>query len=427
MLKLFFRQILKHKYQLFVIIIFWVAAGYYIFKYNHIFFAQLTNYFSFTPERGIENPQKAYQYFKKAQDTLEEGNASWYCTVYETESCKLQKYKGKVRLDLMKASCQYIPVINKYDMDYFRPHWYEKITRWNLNSNRLLQEKKITDLTEPVIYWEENSGKARKALKHLLDAINYAYVIEPSVIGDKNAKSIVIPKELENVSEALCMTMPGKLAWGDYIEHLENVKFYYLFPEEDKKNYSHVIPAVKEEIVIKALKGDDRYLNALLHYSAGSLPSSGNPVDCAYGPFRLACSSPIEALKLYQKLLYIQPEKAAFYRLRLGQINSLRIHTGEETDILRKAIEDLNFAAKNSATENDARINLARLYNRLKKHKEAYNELRILYYRLPMNSELNSLFRNTLIGMGQHMAADCFSEQSETVYGKRTHCQNFKP
>jgi len=428
MFKLILRQLAKHWKGLIPVSILWIICGYYILENKHDFLTTLSHWFINLPEPGTQNQARAYEYVKKAMDRIEKGQTGFFCRNFDTDSCiQERKRTGNIRLDLMQKACRYITGKYRGD-DAYRTHWLEKLENWNLNIRTDTSRRSIdSDNTiVPEHYWKTHRDTVMESLKSLIDAMNYAYEISPSARGEIKGKTWIIPELITEYSEALCMDIPGILAWGDYIEFQEVRAFRSIKKEKPDFEKDYIYPAEQEMLVLKKLKNNPEYILSLKKYSAGNPPSRGDLESCNRGPYRLACLSPPEATKVINKLLYISPEhELPGYRLNLGLIYLMRTNAGEKK-YLEKSLDNLSEASRSHSTERDARIVMTKIYLKKRDFKQAYDQIKHLHLMTPRNNEYKKLVRLTLIGMGRFADADCFSVMAKLEFGKRVHCRKLE-
>ena len=428
MLNLILRQLAKHWKGLLPVCVIWIICGYYILDYKHDLLTTLSHWFINLPEPGTQNQARAYEYVKTARERIKKGRTGFFCRTFDTEGCKEERIlEGNIRLDLMRKACRHISGKYKGD-DAYRTHWLEKLEEWNL-INKTDSSRQSIDSDNTIVpehYWKTNKDNVMESLKDLIDAMNYAYEISPSARGEIRGKTWIIPELITKYSEALCMDIPGILAWGDYIEFQEIRAFRSIKKEKPDFEKEYIYPAEQEMRILQKLKYNPKYILALKKYSAGSPPSRGNLENCKRGPYRLSCLSQPEAIKIINKLLYISPEhELPGYRLNLGLIYLMRVNAGER-NFLEKSLDNLYEASSNHGTEREARIIMTGIFLRKKDFKQAYDQIKQLQLIPPRNKEYRKLVRLTLIGLGRFTDADCFSDMSKLEFGKRAHCRKLE-
>ena len=435
MFKLILRQVGKHWKGLLPLAIVWILAGYYFYYNKHTFLSRISGWFVELPGPGQQNPVRAFTYVQQARERLRDGNVGTYCTTFESESCAGEfRRLGQIRLDLMARACRNIPARYRGRVEAHRPHWLKKLREWNLLTQ---SEESVPggvdpeDIVEPEEYWKNNRLLVLRSLKDLVDAMAFAYEINPTDLGEQTGKTILLPEEITKYSRALCADELGILAWGDYVEFLELQAYQKIKKRNPEFEKNFIYPVERELLVLEELKNNRTYIKALLNYTAGDTPSEGaERTVCGGSDYRLSCISPAEAGVVYNKLLYILPDAdQLIYRLKLSHLYLLRNSRGEK-GFIEPALDNLEWAAQGAyGTEREARLGLTRVFLMQNDYERAYEQTRLLYLAGARSQNFRRLFRLTLMGLNRHRDADCFAEYSKLSYGLRAHCKklNFAP
>ena len=430
MIKLFLRQFVKHWYALIPILFLWILGGILIFNSKDETLIVLSRWFSSLPAPGRQKPMKALPLVLKAMERTGKEKPGILCGLYETESCRRKKGRVKIRLDLMRKACAFIPVKHYDTEDVYKPHWLKKRREWTIGGplgGVRTGGIRPDELVEPREYWEQHMPDVLASLKDLIDASEYAYEITARNRGEARGKTWIIPDLLARYARALCLDDIALMIWGDYASFQENRAYNKLKNEDPDFAGEFIFPRDRELRVLAKLVHDNRYRLALEEYSRGTAPDAGVRVACFQGPARLACFSPDEARMAYNKLLYILPEPyQAGYRLKLGLLYMMLGRQGKK-NYLNKALDHLSEAARDNAYVIRARMNMARVYILQDKYRLAREEVRQLRLVQAQGKEYRDIVRLTLMGMGEYKNADCFSDMAGSSYGVKERCKNFRP
>ena len=193
MLRLIFRQILKHRLPLLILTVVWVVGGTLIFQNSHRMLAWLSRATVDLPEPGKEDPVRAMSYLQSARDRVRD-----------------------VRLDLMARTCtEFLPLQYTGDARDYRPHWLDRLSEWQIQTEDGLET------VEPDRYWSQHVDDVLLALRDALSALQFAYEIDARDLGTAGEPTIVVADEVASLAEAACRPQLAMLAYGDYAEFLE--------------------------------------------------------------------------------------------------------------------------------------------------------------------------------------------------------------
>lgn len=406
MIRLLWRQLLKHRIAFSSILLVWVVSGLLLANFHHQLLTGFSHLLAGLPEKGQQDPEEAHAYILSAE----------------------QRLKDQVRLDLMANACRQIPLHMRQDIEAYRPHWVEKIKHWNLSPENVYEAGQVV---EPDGYWHEHAQVTRDALKDLVDAISYAYEVRPEDVGEAEGATIIVAERLAQVARAVCREDLAILAWGDYVEFLEVQAYHELLQQHPEYDTGYIFPSEKEVLVLESLKQNPFYLRALREYLAGSPPAPDELSICSSG-MRLSCVSSPEAIRVYQKLLYAAPDdEGAVIRLNLGRLHllqSLRYPNAGKHRTM--ALNYFTHAAGDKRTEESARMAMASILLQQKNFSEAYRQLQQLSQlnrnRTSINKEFRDIARLTLMGLGRFTDADCFADMAELPHGRRYHCRKLE-
>ena len=415
MLRLILRQLAKHRGPILALVVVWSILGYFIVSYRHVWFSAIARSLVDLPEPGTQDPVRAYSYVDAALErNRDEG----------------------IELDLMIQACEdFLPYSYHGDVAAFRPHWLEKLEHWRLHEQPTDEEVGLDyQAVEPDLYWQEHRESVLSGVRDLSNALDYAYEIEPGDLGETEGQNILVAALFERFARAVCQEEQGRLAWGDYVSFQEDRAWRTVRSRNPDIDPQTVQPATRRRLILEQLRGQDRYEDALRHYAAGSPPTQGDLSVCRDGVFRLVCVAPLETIEVYEKLLAVSvSEQVPRYHLDLGRTYLVQARYGEPEQKqarIELARDHFLVAATSRQTEQDARLELIRLYLAERDYASAYEELRQLqlFSRQPgfQLDEYRRLARTTLMGMGRHADADCFAEMSDLSYGPRPHCENLQ-
>lgn len=445
MIKILFRQIFKRWRGLLPVFIIWTVAGYLIFSDQHRFlnlfipldpgeqlsypdkhtvFRKLAWILSGIPEPGSQDPETAYfDYILPAREILSENGTGFFCRMASFVGlCEVDSGIETVRLDLMAEACDRIPV-GSVPMDSdFRPHWLEKIEKYDINP-----DSSVRQLVEPDEYWQENHEKVLTALRKAVQAMDYAYEIPTSVHQEAGSPTILVPEFVDRLASAVCRDEIGNLAWGDYV-HFQEVRAFNRLEKEEVKDieYRYLHPSEKDLLILNSLQESYEYIRALKEYSGSIVPDPWQPFGCG-NEFLLACYAPEEARDIFNRLLYYSSrrERPSLY-LKLGRIH-LSLYRKYGSEHLDKALDYFTGASKSFDTEREARFSITRIYLKSGDYDRAHGQLiklsQIMKNRGGEDREFRNLARLTLMGLGRFRDADCYADMSELSFGKRPHCE----
>lgn len=440
MLRIVFRQLLKHWKTMLPVNLVWIIGGYFIFSNNHTYWKELldtinpghkeeytlpnkhtilkdlSQFLVHFPEPGTENPKKAYfSYVRPALNRLKFTHKKLLCYLPSILYRCSPSERGEIpiRLDLMTKACAFIPSTSHMSDLKLQPHWLATLKEWSLSPG----EDSITGDTEmasPVEYWKENQGIVLESLQDMINALSYAYVIPPEV-HNESENAIVIPQAISRISAAVCKPELGVLAFGDFARHLE-VHAFRIREEAQNPHKSELrtYPTEKEILGFTELGKNPYYKIALNRYLSGGVPDPLSPELCRGHNFILSCYSPSEALKTYRKLLYFsdESEKPNIF-LNMGKLYLFRSLKNDDRKDLKMALRFLYGATRHPAVEKEGRILMIRIYLKEQDYRKAYDQLSqlsLVYRDRGMgDGEFRELARLTLIGVGRFRDADCFS------------------
>lgn len=407
MLKLIWRQFYKNKQRLIPVILLWILCGYFIFQYQHFWFASLSRWWLDLPVAGEQKPHKAFSYYLQAVQTIED---------------------NRIDLKLMNQSCEdFLPLKYQQDIKDFRPHWLSKLKNWE---NRKLTETGSLDSrsVEPDTYWKQNQGHVLQSLKALLDAMNYAWEIEPEVHEIKNTKMILIPALFSKYARAVCQPGLSRLVWGDYARFQEQRAWLILEKKDGKLTQFDFNSLHQRKIILEQLNQVPLYKQALQEYVAGAPPEEGKTGGCRSRIFNLSCAAPLDAIEVYQKLIIVSaPNDSAYYHLNLAKTAWYAASlSSKDPELLKLTDEHLNYSLKYRQTERESLFALARLELQNNNLNQSYEYLKRLSIQSRQKNfpiqEFNELARTILIQLDRFSEADCYAPMSQLKYGRRSHC-----
>lgn len=394
---------MKHWAGLGLVVLVWITAGFFIFKYKDNLLVILSRLTVHLPEPGEQDPKQALVYVNRAVDRVE---------------------SSSIRLDLMKKACHVFPAKYRGDTELYRPHWLEKIRDWNAGT------AEEDDLVEPDDYWKENRSTVIASIQDLLSALAYAYEVPW-----KDQKMFLLPELVSEYAAAVCMPEIGMLAWGDYTEFAE-ARAWKTLEKDPYIGNRHLYLQEKDLFILNELRSVPSYFLALQKYLGGPAPSPDTFIRCEHGAPILPCMAPEEAEKVYNRLIYLAGKRdLPFLRLGMGRMHLLLFSRHPDPSLLENAADDFTGAMGNSGTDIPARLGLARsclLYadagktDYLKKSYDALKSIREQSDRSPDSIEFRRLMRLTLSRMHRFRDADCFSDLSDIKFGERQHCMDLK-
>ncbi len=438
MLRLIFRQILKHKWPLLILSCVWLGAGYFLFQNSHKMLAWLVRITVSLPDPGRQDPMEALGYINEARERVE-----------------------PVRLDLMARTCtEFLPLRYTGSPEDFRPHWLEKLDAWQV------QTDDGRTPVEPDLYWSQNIDAVLSALRDAVSAMQFAYEITGADQGEPTLETTLVPDLVAELARAACRPEVAMLAYGDYARFQEDRAWLQLTGGRTSRENAGPAPTLadlgpteRERMILEKLTGVPEYIRSLRLYLGGPPVDPADPTACdgrmgggeqdlpaGAADLRLACVAPTEALSIYAKLLQVSPTTDAPALNRdagLVRLMAARRAAGDAAEAHRAAaIQHFTIASGSYATEFDARMELARLYLARATELEqigrkdgaaqyyglAHDEVRqlaLLSRRRDFREEdFRGLARRTLMGLGRFRDADCYSNMSSNRYGTRSHCLN---
>lgn len=391
MLRLIFRQILKHKYPLLAVMLVWVVGGYYIFSIRHDLLSFVYRMASDHPIGTEQHPERAYfDYLRPALERIE---------------------KNEIRLATMKRACLRTGVSHPSLEEFYRPHWLENINAWAEESGIRNNLMAIPEADE---YWIKHRNDVSNSLMEAVEALSHSYEIPPGTIDENQRNTILIPAIVQDLAEALCDNRIGIFAWGDYISFLEARAYRQVVQTMPDFETMYPFPSEQDVFTLERLRGNRNYITALENYVAGGVPE--RPSMCVSMTFRLVCAAPQEAIRIYNRRLYYSSmeDQRAGLHLNFGKL--YRFLAAENRDYLNNALEQFTGATRRAHTEQEARKAIIRIYLERQETEKAYTELRQLSLtyteRGLENREFRNLARTTLIQLGRFRDADCYSEMA---------------
>ena len=425
MFKLFLRQLKKHRAGLIPVAIVWILGGYVIFTNHHACLATLSRWTVTLPGPGEQRPAAAMQYVEAARELIAD---------------------DEIRLDLMHKMCNRHELRQADERDLYRPHWLEKIRSWNL-----AEPGSPSRVVEPSEYWDEHRATVLDALRSAVNAQALAFEITPGDLGLPEGETILVPAEVARYARAVCRPQIAVLAWGDYVEFQEVRAFQKLQTGEPELAENYAYPAEQQILILSALQEDPNYLRALREYGAGEPPLPEVGGTCADGNFRLACGAPLEAVKVLNKQLYFAPARSRpLLHLRLGALHRVLERETSDPQHLGRALDHYAGATESAPTEEEGRLNLARIFLMLADRSrtaspDAGREHRLYYERAYeelkqislikkgqglTDDEFRELARHILIGLDRFRDADCFADLAHPTPGTdgltRPHCKDLR-
>ncbi|MBX7057563.1 MAG: hypothetical protein K1X75_05810 [Leptospirales bacterium] len=412
MLRLIWRQILRHKLALGLVALLWIGAGALVFGNRDAFFAWLSALFVNLPPPGEQRPEAAWSYFQRAEQRLQDEH---------------------IDLGIMERSCEdYLPRRFSGDVNRFRPDWLERLQHWKISGAEAGSGLESA-IAQPDQYWQDNIAATLASLRDTVNAAQFAQEIAPDVHGQQQRGSILLAEQISRLGRAVCRPELALLAWGDYVAFQEERSWRKIvadLPEDAEREYG---PGERSQKIAEALRGDALYVRALSEYAGGAPPDPHDSQSCS-GPARysLACAAPAEAVSVYERLLAAAPaERAPANHINAGLALLHLSQTSDDSTALRqRAVDHFAVAAADRQSEQEARLELADIYLSEDNVQSAYEELKALQLlaRRPgfRQHDFRSLAARVLRRMGRLGDADCFSAMSDALSGTRTHCRNLQ-
>ncbi|MBL8018215.1 MAG: hypothetical protein JNM27_01000 [Leptospirales bacterium] len=397
MLKLVFRQILRHWKGLLPILILWIVGGIWIAKNKNSILTTLARASISPPGVGEQNEDKAYEILHRHEQDVKE-----------------------VRLDLMQKACSSLPLKYRGDAELLRPHWLERYKDWNLQTNPEIPPGP-EDVVEPSQYWRENRAAVIAALKDSIDATVYAFEIFPG--NSSRKETIIVAHLVEKYARAACLDSIPMLVYGDYLEYLEaNARNKIIAAN---KNFELEYPAKIDQdlFILEFLKTNGNYSDALRRFGGGAIPESRKA--CKGRDYRLACISFPDAQDALRKLTYIAPSaELPQIFLSLGRLHLLK----DSDDHFRRSANYFSGATFDHGTEKEGRAGMIRAYLGLGRNDLAFEQLQQLSLLFQdkgrTDVEFRELARLVLTKIGRLKDADCYADLSDLPVGGRSHCEN---
>ncbi len=380
------RLLKEHTKGLFVISLFWIGAGIYIYQNPNSVYSKLYYYFGPQITLQTQNFHKTYLLLKKAENYVK---------------------SNQVDLKIMQKSCQQMPHPYKGELKEFAPHWLEKLEYWNLQTQDTKTGARKFNVASYPDYWKKKYKYVSLSMQYALEASRYGYEIPLKIVAPELHKkeTLLVAKAVDLYARAMCQDVLGLLTWLDYTEFLERTN--------SKKELSYS-PFYKEAL-----------LNSLGTFFEPL--SNNNELDhlCDGKRLNLSCLEPMGAIRLLNKSIRISnTQQAGRYHLQLGytyfiayQREGFSKHFNErKNELLKQAIHNFAEASKEYEFDLEARSALAEIHLREKKYSEALNEVRYMntMRRQPgfSNERFINLAKRGLIGAGRIKALDCISKYS---------------
>lgn len=413
MLRLIWRQILKHKLPVALLVLFWLIAGSFIFARRDLFFATLSAWFVRLPPPGEQDEASAWDKLRRAEERIaSEG----------------------IDLRIMTRSCEaYLPRRYFGDAREYRPDWLERLQDWRIATDEGGAGQE-SQLAQPDQYWQDHIEATLLSLRDAINASEYGAEISPAVHKQAQRGVVIVAESIDRLARASCRPEAALLAWGDYLSWQEARAWNQMVADMNESERSEFGPGEKDQRVLRALRGDARYVKALRAYLGGGAPDPYD-ADACRGPagYTLSCAAPGEAVRAYNRLLAVAPaEEAAALHLNAARalLHWRRSNKAPERDLVQESLDHLNIAALDRENEQDARFMIARVELERRGLEAAYEQLKALQLlsRRPgfQQNEFRSLAAETLRGLGRMQDADCFTEMSDALLGPRTHCRDLQ-
>lgn len=402
----------------------WAVGGYYIYEYRHQMLSRLGRLFNTFPEAGEERPEKANSFIAPALERIDPSYGNRSCKE-NAKACEDLRRQA-IRLDLMEKACG-SSVVEMYS--YYKTDWLTELREWNLTPyEEMLRKGKITmgDTAVSNIYWKTNQNVVLESLKDLINASSYAFEVRADVSGTRD---IYVAEEIAKLARAVCREDIAVLAWGDYVSFLEARAFRKITTDDPSFSSDYQLPMEQEIFVLDSLKDNERYIAALLSYLNGA-PAPGPNTLCADQRFRLSCAAPLEAEKVYKKLLYALP--ASYLPPTYYKIAQLQLYLSREgyPDRHRKSLDSLAGAVIGPDIEYQARLLITAILLEEKLYEQALDQLKtcakLTQDQGLTDSEFRALAQRTLMGLGRFPEADCYSDLANSSLGERKVCEALK-
>lgn len=456
MIRIVFRQLIKHWKALLPITLLWVVVGYLFFSTDHdlirdlfppgvgtthqshtnshSIFQSIVAFFNTYPEPGQQWPDQAYNDFVgPALDLLHKDRKFALCTLPSFQSrCKWDASGPNINPGIMQRACERSGKVLRKGFDPYTDDWLTQIEVWKI-------ENRSSPSTSPVTvhggqYWDSHIDEVLDGLRLSISAMRYAYEIPPETHGIEGIRqSIPVVELVELFARSACKQDLGTLSWGQYAQFLETRAYNRLKNSPLHKSERHLFPLEKQILILQELRSKEQYLHALEKYGAGPVPDPFQ-VNCNAVSFQLPCYSPREAEKVYSKRLYFSNQSDSYFLyLELAKIQlRLALMDGRESGSsfhsrVHSAMDYLSGASRSHTTEVNARLLTARVHLMNEDYREAYDELARLSLSLPNRGKSDIRFRKlarmTLLGLGEARASDCYAEHPEMVTGVRSGCE----
>lgn len=375
MFSIIFKQILKHKALIFIILIFWIITSILIYINRYYLLSFLYHLTTDFPSYGDSNPKKAYyDFFLPAIENLEENNVDLSLM---TELCP-----AEIKTTILKDVEYEWHFLRKYNFFYFdktyiyAPHY---------------------------TYWKEKKDHVLKSLNLIKESMKYSFEIPSDLTKDN--KTILIPYIAQQIYRALCIPDEIRTVWKDYILFLELKTYKELVNKENVLPY----PGNFDMDLLIQLRNIPKYQFAIQQYTGYQIPFEvlNNCND------HIICIDPYGVNDYLKKLLFIS---------NYNDLGNLFLNMAKANIILSQITSDKNYlyyaldyytGAKDFETSRvDAYLQTSYLFLMMEEPEKSLQNLHEFKNFKPMKFTQESIYYDliykTLTMLKYYREADCF-------------------
>lgn len=391
---LVFSYIARQKKAIFVLLLFWTAGGWLLYRHYHYLFALMSYYAIKPPFLSVQQEKKVLPYVRRAEKRI---------------------HDHKIDLKLMTQACAYYPSMYRINREERKLDFLEQIRNWKISYSdktdayilkQLEAKGQKAFLVEPDSYWKENLPFVLLSLKDITDALEFGNEISSEKIHPSSGKSSIVPlaRLFAKYANAICRPELAVIVWSNYISF------------QERKNQR---------------REQSLYREALYNYTGRKnfLSSKDDFQEVCHtrNKISLTCFSPREGISTYNRLHSIEISwKHPQVHLYLAEAYLQAAFQESYPDGSQKkkkyyreqAIENLQRATHSYRYEADARMRLAFLKLEQKQYTEALKEIRkISLFQKQTGFQREKYYRlahRTLLALERWKDAECLSKLAKS-------------
>ncbi len=375
MFSIIFKQLLKYKYPIMIIVVLWGIIGAIIYLNRYAFLSFLYHLTTDFPSYGNSNPRKAYyDFFLPAIENLEEHSVDL--------SLMAQLCPAEIKTTILKDVEYEWHFLKKYNIFYFDKSYV---------------------YTPHYTYWQEKKEHVLKSLNLIKESMKYSFEIPSDLTKDN--KNILIPYIAQQIYRALCIPNEIRTVWKDYILFLE-MKTY---KEHVNKENALPYPSNFDMDLLIQLRNIPKYQFAIQQYTGYQIPFEivHNCKD------HIICIDPWAVNQYLKKLLFISNymELGNLF-LNMAKVNIILSHITSDKNYLYYALDYYTGAKDFDTSRVDAYLQTSFLFLMLEEPEKSLQNLQEFKNIKPLKFSQESfhydLIYKTLTMLKYYREADCF-------------------